>query len=550
MTTLMIVDDEQLERQALRFLLERHCEDITIVGEAGDGASAVALAVENKPDIILMDIRMPQVSGLEAARQIRELLPDTRIVMLTAFDEFNYAKQAVSMGASEYLLKPVRSNELFETLEKVKAGIVELKNKRQQEETLRKTVEQALPFIQMAFVYDLLSGSIDDLGQCQSRADFLELTSLPNMAMVINIDEFRKITSRFSELEKQAIKQRVHATVNKIACAATGIGNRALVAPVGGDAIVVLIGVAGASEAAMKQEALNKAEAMRTAVAEAVQVNLTIGVGRCYDDPRDLYKSYQEAQSALRQRFYLGGSQVIHIEDVPHLNQGAFSYPFPAEREVLDKVRCGDRKQAKATLKALLETEILSRPVSIETIKSCALELLIVLSRAAVEGGANVEQLTLLNLNGVQALNDCLDKEAVEKWVMEAVDHFLDNMLENRNSMNLRVINTACDYIVAHCSRNLPLEEVAQEVHLSPFYFSRLFKKEKGYNFADFITQVRLDRAKKLLRDPDNTVVRIASDVGYKDASYFCRVFRQITGMTPNQYRQELRNETKERAKG
>ena len=116
-------------------------------------------------------------------------------------------------------------------------------------------------------------------------------------------------------------------------------------------------------------------------------------------------------------------------------------------------------------------------------------------------------------------------------------------MLENRNSMNLRVMNKACEYIVANCHRNLPLEEVAQTVHLSPFYFSRLFKKEKGFNFADFITRVRLDRAKKLLLDPDYTVVRIATEVGYQDASYFCRVFRQAMGMTPNQYRQELRGE-------
>lgn len=130
---------------------------------------------------------------------------------------------------------------------------------------------------------------------------------------------------------------------------------------------------------------------------------------------------------------------------------------------------------------------------------------------------------------------------------MESLDHFMDNMLENRSSMNVRVINRACDYIVKNCHRNISLEEVAQTVHLSPFYFSRLFKKEKGYNFADFITQVRLDRAKKMLQSTDYTVVRIAAEVGYQDASYFCRVFRHGLGITPNQYRNGLRKENEEK---
>ncbi len=276
-----------------------------------------------------------------------------------------------------------------------------------------------------------------------------------------------------------------------------------------------------------------------------MDISITIGIGRYYSDPREIHKSYLEAMHAQRQRFYLGDSQIIHVEDIPHLSTSPFNYPFHYERAVLDKVRCGDRKQAKEALHELLDG-IFASKANMDTVKACVLELLIVLSRSAVEGGANLEQLTLLNLNCIHHLQECNNKLQVEAWMFESLDHFMDNMLENRSSMNLRVINKACDYIVKNYHKNISLEEVAQTVHLSPFYFSRLFKQEKGYNFVDFLTKVRIEKAKKMLQNPDFTAVRIAAEVGYQDASYFSRVFRQAMGMTPNQYRNEIRNSKQE----
>ena len=541
MYTLLIADDEQLERQALRFIIDKQCPEIQIVGEAGDGASVVRTAVEEKPDVVLMDIRMPEMNGLEAAKSIRALLPDTSIIMLTAFDEFSYAKEALALGAVEYLLKPIRPDELVRTLRLVTSHVAEVKAKRQEEERLRKSVETAMPYIQMSFVYDLISGSITEMEHFRDRARFLGMEADPGVALVVDVDNFKKMTDQASELEKQMVKQKIHQLICNAA------GRDALVTPFGSDNLIVLLALSAEEKGEnQKNHIITRAKLIRDTVARAMNISITIGIGRYYDDPREIYKSYHEAITAQRQRSVFGDNQIIHIEEVPHLSQGPFQYPFQYERAVLDKVRCGDRKLAKVALQELL-TEIFNNKASMETTKACILELLIVLSRSAVEGGANLDQLTLLNFNSIHRLTDCSGKEEVERWMMESLDHFMDNMLENRSSMNVRVINRACDYIVKNCHRNISLEEVAQTVHLSPFYFSRLFKKEKGYNFADFITQVRLDRAKKMLQSTDYTVVRIAAEVGYQDASYFCRVFRQGLGITPNQYRNGLRKENEEK---
>ncbi|MDF2635941.1 MAG: two component transcriptional regulator, AraC family [Pelosinus sp.] len=540
MYTLLIVDDEQLERQALHFIVKQKCPNIRVIGETGDGKSAVQMAAVEKPDIVLMDIRMPEMNGLEAAKRIRALLPDTVIIMLTAFDEFSYAKQALTIGVVEYLLKPVRPDDIMHTLELTIKKVDELKRKKQEEASLRKSVEEAIPFIQMSFVYDLISGNIKDLEHFQERSRFLGMQAEPGVVLVVDVDNFKQLTSSDSELEKQMIKQRIYKLICSVA------GDHALVTPFGSDNLIVLLGFMEVEDMEVIKANVQKiASDIRECIALEMDISITIGIGRYYSDPREIHKSYLEAMHAQRQRFYLGDSQIIHVEDIPHLSTSPFNYPFHYERAVLDKVRCGDRKQAKEALHELLDG-IFASKANMDTVKACVLELLIVLSRSAVEGGANLEQLTLLNLNCIHHLQECNNKLQVEAWMFESLDHFMDNMLENRSSMNLRVINKACDYIVKNYHKNISLEEVAQTVHLSPFYFSRLFKQEKGYNFVDFLTKVRIEKAKKMLQNPDFTAVRIAAEVGYQDASYFSRVFRQAMGMTPNQYRNEIRNSKQE----
>ena len=529
-------DDEQLERQALRFIIDKRCPDIEIVGEAGDGKSAIRIAAVAKPDIVLMDIRMPEMNGLEAAKDIRALLPEVNVIMLTAFDEFSYAIQALTIGAVEYLLKPIRPDEIVHTLQVAMKKVDAIQAKQREEAQLRQSVEKAIPFIQMAFVYDVISGAIQKTEDLRERSRFLGLQADPGVVMVVDIDGFKQLTCKDSELEKQMIKQKLHQRICSV------VGENALVTPLGSDNLIILLGfVAGNEPECIQAEVRTTASNIRGLIAREMNISITIGIGRYYADPREIHKSYLEALHAQRQRFYLGDSQIIHIEDVLYLSASPFTYPFHYERTVLDKVRCGDRKQAKEALRQLLNG-IFAGQASIETVKACVLELLIVLSRAAVEGGANLDQLTLLNFNCIDGLTACTGKAQVEAWMVELLDQFMDNMLDNRTSMNLRVINKACEYIVNNCKRNISLDEVAQTVHLSPFYFSRLFKQGKGYNFVDFVTKVRIDKAKQLLQNPEFTAVRIAAEVGYQDASYFSRVFRQATGMTPNQYRQEIRN--------
>lgn len=533
MYRLLIVEDEQLERQAIRYIVEKYCADIGIIGETGDGDSAVDIAVKEQPEIIVMDIRIPGINGLEAIKRIKRFTPECAIIILTAFDEFNYAREAVTLGAAEYLLKPVRPQELAQVLQQVVGQLKITDEKRTEEAQLRQYLNGAMPFIQMSFAHDLLSGYFDDLELLRQRAAFLGLRTDPGVVIVLGVDQFNLLALDEDELKKQVMKQKIYRSV----CEA--VGEEALVTPFANDKIIVILGVEqGKSRQEVKDKARGVAEKIRDRLVSELHQTATVGVGCYHGDARDIYKSYLEAMRAYQQSFFFGADQILFFDELPTSHFGPFVYPFQNERAVLEQVRCGYRETAKEKLSSLLE-QVFRDNTSIETAKACALELLIVLSRAAVEGGGSIEKMTLQNFALINRLAECQNHSQVCSLLMNSLDEHMDNMIETRNTVNGRVINRACNFITDNCNRNLTLEEVAHNVHLSPFYFSKVFKKEKGCNFVDFLTKTRVERSKKLLRDPDLSVVRIAQESGYQDASYFCKVFRHEEGMTPNEYRKK-----------
>ncbi|MGE5528528.1 MAG: PocR ligand-binding domain-containing protein [Patescibacteria group bacterium] len=212
-------------------------------------------------------------------------------------------------------------------------------------------------------------------------------------------------------------------------------------------------------------------------------------------------------------------------------------YPLEKERTLLGRVRVGDRLGAKEILNDLLGDIFLRSGGEVEVVKARLLELLIVLSRAAVEGGASLGRLFGLNYDYISRLSGIERFEDLCAWIVTALDTFMDTVYQVRQVKNAKLIGEATAYIRAHYGEPLTLEGVAQKVFISPFYLSHLFKEELGLTFVEYVTRVRVEEAKRLLADNGLSILGVAQKVGYEDASYFSKVFRRATGLSPNQYR-------------
>jgi two-component system response regulator YesN len=213
-------------------------------------------------------------------------------------------------------------------------------------------------------------------------------------------------------------------------------------------------------------------------------------------------------------------------------------YPLDKERQLLGRVRLGDRSGAKEILNQLLGDILFNSAGRPEVLKARLLELSVVLSRAAVEGGGSLHRLLGLNFAYVQELADIEPIEEICAWIVKVLDTFMDEVYATRETRNLPVIRQAVSYIKEHFREELTLDDVAQAVHFSPFYVSRLFKEELGMNFIEYLTRIRIDEAKRMLLETNRTVSEIAVSVGYQDPSYFTKVFKKTEGRTPTQFRQ------------
>lgn len=216
----------------------------------------------------------------------------------------------------------------------------------------------------------------------------------------------------------------------------------------------------------------------------------------------------------------------------------AVEYPYEKEKELITRVKTRDAAQAKALLNDLLGYVFFAEGNNLEVIKTRAIELCSLLSRAAIEGGATNDIILKMNNHFLKNLQEIQSLDELCYSLQETLDAFTENMFDYIPSKNHDVIKKAIHYISQNFSFPITLEEVADHVHLNPAYFSSMFKQSTGSSFKEYLNMIRIEESKRLLANTDYTIIDIAIAAGFEDQSYFSRVFKKFTGITPRQYRQ------------
>lgn len=221
-------------------------------------------------------------------------------------------------------------------------------------------------------------------------------------------------------------------------------------------------------------------------------------------------------------------------------NSGALkknNYPYDKEKQLITKVKTGNALEAKALLNDLLGYVFFSEGSNLEIVKSRSIELCSLLSRAAIEGGATSDSILKINNQFLKTLQSVRSLDDLCYKLQETIDVFTECMFERIPSKNNEIIKKAIRYISRNFASPLTLEEVAGEVHLNPAYFSTMFKQSTGSSFKEYLNMVRIEESKRLLSNTDYSVIDIAVATGFEDQSYFSKVFKKYTGLTPKQYR-------------
>lgn len=530
MYRLLIADDEQIVLDSIRFIVEKNFTDVVVAGTARSGRDAIEKAENLKPDIIFMDIMMPGINGIEAIREIRSRLSNVMFVIITAHDQFDYAKEAVKLEVMEYLLKPVTKGKIVETVKKSVEVISRSREKWKRELELKERLENVLPILENGFIYSMLYfddhnrefniyREIFELDEESGYVVTVKFSDMKNDDGVGNRAGLRLRSQTFYTYLREAFK-------GKCKC---------LISPLMLDSFFVFIQAhPKEDEYAMKLEAIGIAEYVYNLLAEKTGADVVVGIGRVYRTAENISRSYEESIRAVK---FLAGSGFMHIMDVPVDAGSASEYPMEKEKLLLEKASSGETEVCIQVFNQIFDWLFKEYPSSLRSIKKKLLELMILIHRLGCNYKIKEEEYFKID-DYVEDLLSIEDPVELKVWCRERIEyvsHGISDMLEKRvNSLILKAVN----YIKENYKYEIALEDIAKEVNISPHYFSKLFKDQVGENFIDYITSLRIQKSKELLAEKQLSIKEICFDIGYSDPNYFSRLFKRVVGITPTEYKE------------
>lgn len=519
----ILADDEKKICMLLRELIDWEALGIEIIAEAYTGNSAYEKIRQLKPDIVVTDIRMPGMDGLEMIRRLKREGLETEFVIISGHKSFEYAHSAIQYGVSNYLLKPLTATELYENLVEVCRRILTRKNKLQELERLRDKLDYSYQLIGKQFVSrfcnepDIVNGKnireinreyLTDFTEGVFAVGRLHICANRNMSREQNVIMLDKVEIYFKRRLKGS---QVHA--------ASGQHE--------GDIVLLLNGKDRTEIEICLKEILADAQAYFSDFCTMV-LGLS-SFGRHFAG-RQLY----EAELALSNRLDLGTNRVISYGEGSVSVSGVFPHPS-ALQQLLDIVQLVDLERFQAWLQENSRGLTAKETPPVVMLKGA--HTLVETLKGAFTSyyGEEIEEKEIREIHA--AISGARDRVEIVQVLGEWIKVRMERQSSQLQEQGAHFIRDAQRYISQHYAEAISLQDVADHVHMNPTYFSTLFKKKQGVGFNEYLVHYRLEIAKRLLADPSLSIASVGSRVGYGDAAYFSKLFTKMVGIRPKDFR-------------
>ncbi|WNR46288.1 response regulator [Paenibacillus roseipurpureus] len=524
MQKIIIVDDESIFREYLRTVLDWEAYGFDICAEAKNGLEALEQVELHRPDIALVDITMPFMDGLELTEQLKERYPATSVVLITGHNEFDYARKALKLGVEDYILKPFSKDELVLTL-------LKLQKEHEKAREERSTLIENQQLMKESYLNHLLSPEYHQSSE-ETALRLQQLgESFTSSLFVVACIEIDHMDVKWNQVSERLLWK--YAVTNILNEALEETGHHLIFnGPEG--RIICLVEHLGSRE--LEVPALDGYEKLIFLIKKYLKFTITIGVGRSQSGFTGIRTSYLEALEALQNKFVLGNDRVIAY-GTNALDSGKEAlFPTEINEELLVLLRMHQGDKVEEKLEEVFHS-IREQRLSLEYTYVISMGLISVCLSYITEMGHPIADCFGEAFYPYSEIKRLGSIESTSAWIKELFGKAMQYTHKHKKTRSSKIAQSAKDYIEANYGdTELQLDQIAQQVYINPSYLRAVFKKEIGMTVTDYVTHVRMHKAKELLGKGNIRLSDIAEQIGVSDPSYFSKSFKKFFGYSPSEY--------------
>ncbi len=537
MYKVLIIDDESIIRKGIKNIINWKQLDCEVCADASDGIEGIELIKKYLPEVIITDIRMPGMDGLSMIKQVKGIVPYSKIIILTGYRDFDYVQEAIKFGAFDFLLKPSKIEELTAVLTRAVNEINDQKIRHMEIDRFKVLFEQSIPVLREKLLYDIIYGLNTNEYEITEKMKLFNI-SIKNFVLVVMENDYDE-KSNSSQYDKHLYQFGIVNSFEEIFAEKYEVLSIMLNSSRVGfiiqkpDRIPLDI-----------EEVSEKCSYLQEVINNGFGFTVTIAVSSAGVSAMELPEKLKECLGSLEYKSYMGTNSIIQYSDLnSFFRYEDYSTLDKYQKQLLESIKSGNEGLVKVTTQNIARY-VTTNKININYMKNFYYTTLssinnIRISVSAIEVDKRHEEgrdiASLLKLieksESAEELNSLLEDVAVR--IAEKVNNF------NNKSIKL-ILRKAIDYIQEHYSEQVTLNEVAENIYVSTFYISRMFKKELGKSFVDYLNDVRIEKSKELLKDVKYKTYEVAEIVGISDPHYFSKLFKKYSGMTPSEYRESL----------
>ena len=527
MIKVVIADDEKRFRMYMEKVLDWNSLGFSICGSASNGEQVLELLEKEKPDIALLDINMPKMDGITLTENLKKLSPKTYVVFITGYSEFEYARQAVKLGVSEYLLKPFSKEELSKVVLKLKEKILQEKQQEKQSIQNRTILIEEM----MNKMIHLEPDDVEEVKECKEKLEQLGLTFEKEYyeAIIIAPDKIqgKEILKEDRNLWMFGIRNIIEEMANQEGRKRIGFSNY--------ENQLVFIW-----HYTRTGDTMGFIRHFCQVIENLLGITMTIGVGNVVESFEQIPETYRKAAISLQNQFVFGKGRIISYNEIINRENRADFYRLDLNEKLLIALRKNDRKRIEEIL-AMTQKEMIENQYSLDYVNAAIMGVLSVCLSYIVEMKGDIQEVLGKDFSPYQELKKKESMEESFRWLLEIFQTTTEYFNKPHSRRADQIIEEVENYIEDHYSDfELTAEDISEAVFLDISYVRKIFSKYKNYTIQDYITRVRMNAAKEKLESCQYSVAEVAEMCGYLDAGYFGKCFKKYYHVTPRQYVNQL----------